>query len=544
MKNQIKTRVKPEVKFLGTILSEISNGELGVPNFQRPFVWKPSDMIALFESIISGYPIGSLLFWKTENKYNSLNFLGPYKILNEDSQNINLILDGHQRLTTLYGVLTNKQSKEIINNDNFWKWEIYYDLKNENFTHIQKGEPESYHIKLSSLLKTLEFLKESRKIAEKCGSNAEKYIERAEKLTQIIREYQIAITQIEGGDLDSAVNIFSRLNSKGMKISEDRMYSALTYSEGKSNFNLSNKIDNILEKFKDYNFSGIKRMTIFRSILAASGKNIYTKGKLNIFDDKKLNIPKIVDESEKSIIKAVHFLKEDIRVPDDKFLPYNFQLIVLSEFFRICPNPDRYKKKIIRQWFWVTSFVGIYTPNTSKNTQILEEMKQFARTTDENFIFNAVNFNEKARPFPSEFNLVSSRVRAYVLFLFSLNPKSLDNNTVISHEVLKEGYEALHYIIYNKYKVSNRIILGKVKNSFAKNILSRENGLFDNISQDVLDSHAITQEAYKAIQNQNYDEFLELREKELIRLEKEFMIKEGVVPDNSNNTQIPINDAD
>ena len=222
MKNQIKTRVKPEVKFLGTILAEISNGELGVPNFQRPFVWKPSDMIALFDSIINGYPIGNLTLWETVNKYNSLNFLGPYKILNKNSPNINLILDGHQRLSTLYGVLTNPQTKEIVNNENFWKWEIYYDLKNESLIHIQKGRPEPYHIKLSSLLRTLDFLKEVRRIAEKCENDAEKYIERAEKLTQIIREYQVAITRIEGGDINSAVNIYSRLNSKGMKISEDR----------------------------------------------------------------------------------------------------------------------------------------------------------------------------------------------------------------------------------------------------------------------------------------------------------------------------------
>lgn len=221
MKNQIKTRMKLNVKFLVTILTEISNGELGVPYFHRKFVWKPKSIIALFDSIINGYPIGNLTLWETENKYKSLNSLGPYKILNEDSPNINLILDGHQRLAALYGVLTNPQTKEIVNNQNFWRWEIFYDLKNEILIHIQKGKPEPYHVKLSSLLKTLDFLKESRRIADNCGNNAEKYIERAEKLTQIIREYQIAITQIEGGDLDSAVNIYSRLNFIGMNISEN-----------------------------------------------------------------------------------------------------------------------------------------------------------------------------------------------------------------------------------------------------------------------------------------------------------------------------------
>ena len=178
-------------------------------------------------------------------------------------------------------------------------------------------------------------------------------------------------------------------------------------------------------------------MTIFRSILAATGKNIYTKGKLDIFEDEKLNIPEIVANCEKSILKAVRFLKEDIRVPDDKFLPYNFQLIVLSEFFRLCPTPSEYQRKIIRQWFWVTSFVGVYTPNTSKNTQILEEMKQFAKTNDEDFKFKVIDFDEKAQAFPATFQLSSARVRAYVLFLLSLNPKSLTGNEFNPDETLK-----------------------------------------------------------------------------------------------------------
>ncbi len=99
----------------------------------------------------------------------------------------------------------------------------------------------------------------------------------------------------------------------------------------------------------------------------------------------------------------------------------------------------------------------------------------------------------------------------------------------------------MHYIIINKYKISNRIILGKVKNNFAKNILSN---VSYNISQEVLNSHAITKEAYKAIKNKNYNEFLDLREKELIKLEKEFMIKESVIPNSGNTIQTPVDDTD
>lgn len=549
MAQQKETSVSPKIFFLGKILDLISTGKLHVPNFQRPFVWKPDDMIALFESIENGYPIGSLLFWKSEGDYNYLPNIGPYAIPKNEVSTLNLILDGHQRLSTLYGILSSPLNKTILVSDNSWRWELFYDLEEKKFIHCKNNEPEPQYIKLTSILKTLDFLKEANRIYKECHRNADIYIERAEKLAQIFREYQIAVTQIEGGDLNSAVNIFSRLNSKGTPISEDRMYSALTYKEGESQFNLSERIDNILEKLNYYSFGGIKRISVFRTILAAAGKNIYTQGRLNIFDDDSLNIPEIVDKCEESLIKAVQFLKEEVRVPNDKFLPYNLQLIVLSEFFRILSTPNEKMKIKLKQWFWVTSFVGIGTSNTSKTMQTVEEMQAFARENNPNFQFKAINFYEEASPFPSRFNLVSARVRAFVLFLLSLNPKSLDAQDFNPDDALKEGYKAIPYIIYNGdelSQLSNRMLVGNVRYGFARKMLKAKQNLFENyfLTKEVLSSHAITQNALEAIQNSENKLFLELREKELIRLEREFMEKQGVVPNKNLNPEEPLIDTE
>jgi len=42
--------VKPEVTFLEDLFKEIASGKLRIPRFQRPFVWKPDDMLSLFDS--------------------------------------------------------------------------------------------------------------------------------------------------------------------------------------------------------------------------------------------------------------------------------------------------------------------------------------------------------------------------------------------------------------------------------------------------------------------------------------------------------------
>ena len=233
-------------------------------------------------------------------------------------------------------------------------------------------------------------------------------------------------------------------------------------------------------------------------------------------------------------------------MPDNKFLPYNLQFIVLSEFFRLNPAPNEFKKEKLRQWFWVTSFVGLDTPNASKTGWVIDEMKKFAKSDETDFQFKMVDFSEEAQPFPNRFNLISARVRAYVLFLLSLDPKSLNGESFNPDDALKLGYKALPYIISRGGRLSNRILLGSVKKyGFAKKALKNKKNLFeDHLTSEVLASHGITQEALNAIQNGNDELFLELREKELIRIEREFMVSKGVVPNASLDTSEPLNDTE
>ncbi|HZH38994.1 MAG TPA: DUF262 domain-containing protein, partial [Bacillales bacterium] len=79
-----KISVKPDTIYLGELLDDIAAGKYKIPVFQRDFVWKQSQMIDLFDSILKGYPIGSLLFWKIKG-YKTKDEIGPYIIKKEDS---------------------------------------------------------------------------------------------------------------------------------------------------------------------------------------------------------------------------------------------------------------------------------------------------------------------------------------------------------------------------------------------------------------------------------------------------------------------------
>ena len=98
--NTVFTQVN---RTLRTLMDDIAMGEIGLPDIQRPFVWKNVKVRQLFDSMYRGYPIGYLLFWKTSVSQKS-------KTIGSDNKQLSpslVIVDGQQRLTSLYAVIKN-----------------------------------------------------------------------------------------------------------------------------------------------------------------------------------------------------------------------------------------------------------------------------------------------------------------------------------------------------------------------------------------------------------------------------------------------------
>jgi len=83
---------------ISTILDKIDETQLFVPAFQREYVWKRDDAKQLLDSLIKQYPTGTMLTWET-NKPPELK--GPHKY-DEKQGAVRILLDGQQRITTLY----------------------------------------------------------------------------------------------------------------------------------------------------------------------------------------------------------------------------------------------------------------------------------------------------------------------------------------------------------------------------------------------------------------------------------------------------------
>src|SRR4051794_29172316 len=93
---------------LATLVDDIRRGKIGLPELQRPFVWPNTKIRDLFDSLYRGYPCGFLLLWETGAGLKGIGING------KDEAPALAIVDGQQRLTSLYAVMT---GAEVIRAD-------------------------------------------------------------------------------------------------------------------------------------------------------------------------------------------------------------------------------------------------------------------------------------------------------------------------------------------------------------------------------------------------------------------------------------------
>jgi uncharacterized protein with ParB-like and HNH nuclease domain len=200
-------RPEARAESIDDLLKIVRTGKIIISFFRhRNFVWDKKDISDLFDSIYRGYPVGSLLFWKRkmdipDNKIK----IGPLEFTIEESGEVDAVVDGQQRLTSLAGVLFLKHATVSKEEEN--QWNLYFDLKKESFVFPQKKEtPPSHWLPMSIVADTLDYLKWLRSLNE----NPE-LIETADNVAKAIREYKIPVYRVDSDETEVR-EIFERLN--------------------------------------------------------------------------------------------------------------------------------------------------------------------------------------------------------------------------------------------------------------------------------------------------------------------------------------------
>ncbi|MCU0329263.1 MAG: DUF262 domain-containing protein [Chitinophagales bacterium] len=363
---QTTTLPEPQIRTFSTLLAEIQNGQTKIPQFQREFVWSLAQSANLMDSILKGYPIGTFIFWNTNERLRSVRDIGDFT-LPEPAEGvyINYVLDGQQRLTSLFaslkGLTVKRDSGKI---DDFSQ--MYIDLEantNEQIVVLETSEKDSKtHIKITDLLYG------GRSILRQYD---EKYDEKIDQYKNNIQSYNYSIILLKNAPIDIATEVFARINEGGKKLSVFEIMVAKTYDYDRC-FDLATKFKELCTELEPMNYETISDSTVLQTVSIILEKDC-TKKQILTLDRKRF-----IDEWDRvtdAIKKSVEFFRFSLRIPVSQLLPFNTLIAPISYFFYHHKHiPTGNKMAYLEDYFWRCSLSARFS--SSVEAKVNQDVKR------------------------------------------------------------------------------------------------------------------------------------------------------------------------
>jgi hypothetical protein len=206
---------------IGTLLEHIDLGQLALPEFQRGYVWNREQVRGLMNSLYRRHPVGGLLVWTTKVDESALrgNSMLPA------SGSVDLLLDGQQRITSLYGIVKGRPPQFFDGNPRAFT-SLMFNMADQSFEFFApvKMRDNPVWVDVTELMQTADITEIIEPRAERLAELELKPLPCMARLQRVqnIRDIEFHIERISGDEmtLDVVVDIFNRVNSGGTTLSK------------------------------------------------------------------------------------------------------------------------------------------------------------------------------------------------------------------------------------------------------------------------------------------------------------------------------------
>ena len=443
---------KPDSKKYNDLISEINKGEIKIPKFQRDFVWSLDKTASLLDSILKGYPIGTFILWETKQRLNDIKNIGNLSLapVPEDIK-IQYVLDGQQRITSLYAAylgaqITKAGEKKVTNYSNIY---VNLDLNlndNEDAIITHEKPEESNFISLSDVLHFNE------RFIEIKNNYDDDLITKINKYHNIFQSYDFSTVVLRKDDIDSAIEVFTRINTGGQTLTLFEIMSAKTYDEERG-FDMQKNYDDLIKEL-----SAVQYETVFSSILlfivsVIISKNGECKRRVILSLDKN-EIIDVWDEVIECLKESIQYFKSVYKIPLSSLLPYDSLLVPFSYFFyrNNKERPQGNQIKYLEEFFWRASLSQRYSSATE--SKLAQDIKRINLIID-NQRPEYKDFNIQITPqnlVEYQFSAGNSFCKAILCLLCYEEPKDfLDNGKVnLDNNYLRRAYSKNYHHFFPK----------------------------------------------------------------------------------------------
>jgi hypothetical protein len=548
---------EPQSRTFTSLISDIEKGQVKIPQFQRDFVWDIQKSCRLMDSIIKGYPIGTFIFWRTKDRLRSVRNIGNLVLPDpEEGEFVDFVLDGQQRLTSLFASLKGLQIlRDNGRSDNYG--EIYVDLEAQDDEQIATldvaDKDKQSYIKIKDLL--YGGLTLLAQYPEKYHTSIEEYKKR-------IESYNYSIIQIKEAPIDIATEIFTRINVGGKPLTLFEIMIAKTY-DAERDFDLAEKYKSLIEDLKTVNYETISDATVLQTASMILKKECQRKVILQI---EKQAFIDVWDDVVDAIERAVEYFRGFYRVPVSQLLPYNALIVPFAYFFyHHNDKPTGDKQKYLQDFFWRCALSERYSSGVeSKLSQDIRRIDQILKGELPKYDWT-VNTSEDYVIENGWFSAGRSFIKAILCIFAYHQPKSFSDNSIVNvsnywlkqansknyhhffpRAFLKKAGESEFYInhVLNITIVDDFLNKREIRAQAPSKYMSKFKKVNQNLTE-TMKTHLITDLSAFGIWTDDYDSFMSERaslvsqelQKRIINQEtdKHFIAK---LPDQYEETEI------
>ncbi len=538
---------------LRQLLASMHDRERGLPDFQRDFVWDPDATQELICSVASTYPAGSLLEIR-----NSGNLLKPREFEGAPTFNGHqppyLILDGQQRLTSLYQALYGAgehryflKLAEMIKKDDDptddFETAIFH-LKKEKAEKLYRSiaaQAEELVLPLAAIFGEGGFFKWLDRVLQHKNLPREEEPELRERLREVyetwikpIEDYPFPIVTLsEKTEIDAVCTIFETLNRRGVKLNVFELLSARFWSKGE---NLRQRWARACEKQPELGEESfeVDPYYILQAISLMAEDRAPSCKRRDVLELRPEAVTERWDAAVKALVEGLEILRDECGLLTRHLLPYETMLYPLAAAWArgqqgIGAHYGANRGKLIR-WFWCSVFNQVYenAPNAAAAKDVGELKRWFgggeAPESVAVFEFEASQLRDTTTRQRALFRGVLAVVLRHGARDFHrgerISPKLLEEEKIDVHHIFPRKFlgdrfparvvnSVLNQTLINAR--TNRSIGGRAPSQYLDLI---EKDLRDGplTLTEVLRSHLITQEAEEALRRDDFEAFLVARE--------------------------------
>jgi len=531
MEKQLAIRPDAGTLTVERLVERVLSGQVRIPVFQRPLRWEAAQVVALFDSIYKGYPIGSLLLQERAAPASSLS-IGPLHIEAIAMPVAYWVIDGQQRLTSLAAGLARPMPIPERPVDSFV---VYFDALNKTFSLPPRTSP------IPSTWVPVAQLFDSAILSEwvhdwQHGRDADlraSVFDAGKRL----REYDVPLYTIKTEDERVLRDIFNRTNTYGQKMSWPDVHNALFGNSGEYPSTLKDLAEALLEA---EDMGRPTERSLLTYVMASRGldptRTLTEHRERSNGEDDRLN--GAAHDALPIVRRALNFLRDEAEIPHLKFLPLALPLAVLTRYFSLFAQPSERSVQLLVRWTWRVLLGGaLFDERTILRHGVLmlragndeEQAQQLLRLIPANELSEQLRYQ-----LPTRFDARAAESRLALLGMYSLKPLLETGEPVRLTELLisrsKAGLRTIIPASTNNSDLisspANRILLPGAQPTIEQQALFEEDeaGQFQlgisyqkllrldyKTNKNFFASHAISAAAFQALQKGKVDAFLQHR---------------------------------